>query len=332
MIGQRFGALIANFLALIYRRMRVTAFTQTFGQISPIIPYILTAPFYFAGTIQLGVMTQTAQAFGRVADALTSLAGFKSVVDRLSSFDQAIEHAQALDTAGPIRLSVPGAAAQIGLENVAIALPDGRHIVSAKDLAFARGENALLTGPSGSGKSTLFRAISGIWPYGEGRIRIPGGASMMVVPQKPYIPIATLRAAVSYPSEPSAYGDDAIRKALNDVHLGGLIDQLDREDIWSQRLSGGEQQRVALARALLMTPDWLFLDESPSALVVQLLLGHDENLEAEMYTALAEQLPKTTFISIGHRSTLAAFHRRRLDMTPRGDHFTLQDCARVAAE
>jgi vitamin B12/bleomycin/antimicrobial peptide transport system ATP-binding/permease protein len=330
-LGQRFTALIGNFLALIYRRMRVTAFSQGFGQVSPIIPYVLTAPFYFGGKIQLGVMTQTAQAFGRVADALTffinyytSLAAFKSVVDRLSSFDHAIEHAQALDTVGPTRLPAPAIAPQIGLENVRVALPNGRDVVAAKDLAFARGENVLLTGPSGSGKSTLFRAISGIWPYGEGEIRVPEGVTVMVVPQKPYIPIATLRAAVTYPAEPGTYGDDAIATALRDARLGGLVDQLDREDVWSQRLSGGEQQRIAVARALLMRPDWLFLDESTSAL--------DEKLEAEMYVALAEHLPKTTVISIGHRSTLAAFHRRRLDMTPEGDHFTPRDVARIAAE
>jgi vitamin B12/bleomycin/antimicrobial peptide transport system ATP-binding/permease protein len=330
-LGHRFGAVIANYIALIRRRMKLLAFTATFGQISPIIPYVFTAPFYFAGTIQLGIMTQTADAFGRVADALTffinyytSLAGFKSVVDRLSSFDQAIEHGQALEAAGPQRYPAPAGVAKIELENVDVALPNGRHIVTAKELSLARGENVLLTGPSGSGKSTLFRAISGIWPYGEGRIRIPEGASVMVVPQKPYIPIATLRAAVAYPSEPGAYGDNAIRKALTDAHLGGLIDQLDREDIWAQRLSGGEQQRISLARALLLRPDWLFLDESTSAL--------DEKLEAEMYAALAAHLPKTTIISIGHRSTLAAFHRRRLDMVPEGDRFTPQDAAKVAAE
>jgi vitamin B12/bleomycin/antimicrobial peptide transport system ATP-binding/permease protein len=330
MAGQRFGALIANFLAVIYRRMKVKAFSDFFGQLSPIIPYVLAAPFFFAGSILLGDMTQTADAFGSLTEALTifvtyyaALAGFKSVADRLGSFDQALEDVHARAT-GPALQAAPAGAAKISLEDVDIALPDGRRAVTAKDLTLAQGENVLLMGPSGAGKSTLFRAIAGIWPFGEGRIRIPGGARVMMVPQKPYIPIAPLRDAVAYPAEPGVYGDDAIRKSLDDVHLGGLAGELDREDVWSQRLSGGEQQRIALARALLMRPDWLFLDESTSNL--------DETMEAEMYALLAEQLPATTIISIGHRSTLAALHHRRLGMAPEGDHFTLRDEARMAAE
>jgi putative ATP-binding cassette transporter len=330
MIGRRFGALIANYLAVVYRRMRVTAFTQTFGQLSPIIPLIFTAPFYFARKIELGVMTQTAGAFAQVANALTFfvnyytyLAAFKSVVDRLNSFDAAIEQAQTLSNAGPAHVAIAGGAPAIALEDVDLSLPDGRRVVETKHLVLAGGESVVVSGPSGSGKSTLFRAIAGIWPYGEGRIDGPEGARIMVVPPKPYIPIGTLRAAVTYPAVPGTYSDADIRSALVDAHLGGLVDQLDHEEVWSQRLSSGEQQRVALARALLFKPDWLFLDESTSAV--------EEKLEAELYAVLARRLPRTTIISIGHRSSLVGLHQRHLEMTPQDDHFTLRDAAKVAA-
>jgi putative ATP-binding cassette transporter len=328
MVGRRFGALISNYLNLVYRRIRVIGFTQTFGQLSPIIPYIFTAPFYFAGKIELGVMTQTAAAFGQVANALTFfvnyytyLAGFRSVVDRLNSFDAEIERAQALNHAGPARIASVGATGGIALDNVALFLPDGRRIVDKGCTVLARGESVVLSGPSGSGKSTLFRAISGIWPYGEGRICRPDGALVMVVPPKPYIPISTLRAAVTYPAVPGTYTDEEVRRALDDVRLANLVEELDHEEVWSQRLSSGEQQRIALARALLMRPDWLFLDESTSAV--------EEKLEAELYAVLARRLPNTTVVSIGHRSSVLALHRRRLEMSSENGHFTLREAEKL---
>ena len=145
----------------------------------------------------------------------------------------------------------------------------------------------------------------------------------MVVPAKPYIPIGTLRSAVTYPAVAGSYRDEDIRAALVDAHLGDLVGELDREEVWSQRLSSGEQQRLALARALLMQPDWLLLDKSTSAL--------EETLEAGLYAVLARRLPKATIVSIGHRSTLAGLHRRHLEMTAEGDHFTLRDAVKVAA-
>jgi putative ATP-binding cassette transporter len=316
----------------VFCRKWLLAFTALYGQISPIIPYVFAAPFYFAGTIQLGTMTQTAGAFSRVEGALTffvnyyaSLANFKSVVDRLTSFAGAIERAKGLAAAGPRRIVAPSSETAVAIEDLDIALPDGRHIVEAKRLSFEAGESVLLAGPSGSGKSTMFRSISGIWPFGEGRILIPGLADVMVVPQKPYIPIGTLRAAVSYPAAPDAYADEDIRKALTHAQIGFLADQLDREDVWSQRLSGGEQQRIAIARALLKQPDWLLLDESTSAL--------DEKLEAELYRMLKQHLPKTTIVTIGHRSSLAAFHARRLDMMEGGGgRFTPREAKAEAAE
>jgi vitamin B12/bleomycin/antimicrobial peptide transport system ATP-binding/permease protein len=329
-VGQRFAALIANYLAVVFRLLRVTAFTQTFGQLSPIIPFIFTAPFYFAGRIPLGVMTQTAQAFGQVATALTFfvnyytyLAAFKSVVDRLNSFDAAIDQARALIGVVPVLVVDPAGSPDVDIESVDLLLPDGRCAVETQHVALKSGESAALSGPSGSGKSTLFRAIAGIWPYGRGHIRRPEGIKLMVVPQKPYIPVDTLRAAVTYPAVPGIYSDEDIRRALVDAHLCNLVDQLDREDVWSQRLSSGEQQRVALARALLFQPDWLFLDESTSAV--------DEKLEAELYAMLARRLPNTTVVSIAHRSTVIAIHQRHLEMSPKDDHFTLRNGSQRAA-
>lgn len=316
-LGDRFGMLIANFLALVYRRIRVTAFTEGLQQISPIIPYMFTAPFYFAGSIGLGAMTQTAAAFGYVGASLsffvtryTYLASFKSVVDRLSSFDAAIEEAERLKQTGPV---VASADSRRGLElqDIELRLPDGKRVVKAGHLALTAKENTVLTGPSGAGKSTLFRAMSGIWPYGEGLIRIPPGKRIMVVPAKPYIPIGSLRAAVSYPAAPGTYREDELRRALADALLGELVDQLDREDIWSQRLSTGEQQRLALARALLGRPDWLLLDEATS--------GVDEKTEAELYGVLARRLPHTTILSIAHRSALIGLHEHHLEIVPDSD-------------
>ncbi len=169
---------------------------------------------------------------------------------------------------------------------------------------------AVLTGPSGSGKSTLFRAIAGIWPFGEGNISVPASARVMLLPQKPYIPIGTLRAAIAYPQPPDRYDDATLRDALVGAKLDDLVGKLDVEDIWSQRLSGGEQQRLAVARALLAKPDWLFLDEATTAM--------DEPMEAEIYNILVENLPETTIVSIGHRTTVAQFHKRRLEMRAAG--------------
>lgn len=325
-VAQRFSALVANYMNVIFRLMRVTAFTATFGQLSPIIPFVFTAPFYFAGKIELGVMTQTAQAFGQVASALTFfisyytyLAAFKSVVDRLTSFDVAITQAQALSDAGPVHIANVERTSRISMDDIVLLLPDGKPVIKIDHLNLSRGEDAAVSGPSGSGKSTLFRAIAGIWPYGEGRISGLDGTNTMIVPSRPYLPIGTLRAAVSYPALPGNYSDDEIRSALVDVYLPNLVDRLDREEVWSQQLSSGEQQRVAIARVLLMRPSWLFLDESTSAV--------DEELEAKLYAVLARRLPNTTIVSIGHRSAILRLHQRHLAMRRSGSCFILRDAA-----
>jgi len=311
-LRDRFGNVIKNYIEMVNRRKKLVAFTGAYGQLSPIIPYIFAAPFYFSGKIGLGVMTQTASAFGQVDGALTffityytSIAGFRAVLERLTSFDAAIEAAQ-LD--GGLQLdqnSTPG------LHDVTLALPGGAVLQRHINLPVTAGQNLLVTGPSGAGKSTLFRALSGVWPFGEGVVDMPEEGRMMLLPQKPYIPAGTLRQAVVYPAEPDSYGDARIAAALTDAHLPQFADQLDVVDNWAQRLSGGEQQRLAIARALLAKPDFLLLDEATAAL--------DEDTEAAIYKILAERLPQTTLVSIGHRATLGAFHPARAHLQPGPD-------------
>jgi putative ATP-binding cassette transporter len=251
-------------------------------------------------------------------NAYTTLAAYKATVDRLTTFNEAMARAEGLtDTA---RAGVLGQheGRDLVIDDLTVGLPEGRQLLAMRDLTFRAGETTLLTGPSGSGKSTFFRALSGIWPFGKGKVRIPRGASMLLLPQRPYIPQGTLRTAVTYPSLENTYSDQAIVEALKAARLPQIADRLDEERSWSHTLSLGEQQRLAVARALLAKPDWLFLDEATAAL--------DEPTEEAIYGIIRERLPNTTVVSIGHRSTLAAFHDRRIDLKPaEGGLFSPQD-------
>lgn len=311
-LGQRFGMVISNYFSIISVQKWLTAFTQLYGSSNSVIPYIVAAPFYFAGQITLGVLNQTAGAFARVDAALSffieryaTLADYKAVVDRLTGFDQSIDAARARREASKIE-AAPAKGLDIAIPALSLSLPQGQEIARVEGLALGKGQRTLLVGPSGSGKSTLFRAIAGIWPFGEGRIEVPSGAQVMLLPQRPYIPIGALKAAICYPALPDAFADEAIIAALQAVHLPALVARLHEEANWSQILSGGEQQRLAVARALLAKPDWLFLDEATSAL--------DEPLEQAVYAAIRTKLPQTSVVSIGHRSSLIAAHDRRIEM------------------
>ena len=314
-LGGRFGSIVSNFYAIVGRTVKLLTFTTSYFQANVVIPYIIVAPYFFLGRITLGQMTQTAGAFGRVESALTffiaryqSLASYKAVVERLATFRSAIEEARELGTKRPRIERTEHFGRDLVLRGLVLCLPDGREIVRADRLTIEAGTTTLVSGPSGSGKSTLFRAISGIWPYGRGTIDRPADANMMLLPQRPYVPSGTLETAVAYPSALGTYGDKAVREALELTRLASLATEIHSENNWAQRLSGGEQQRLAIARAILDKPDWLFLDEATSAL--------DEKLEAEIYRMLSEVLPNTTIVSIGHRSTLVALHRRHIEMEP----------------
>jgi putative ATP-binding cassette transporter len=311
-LARRFGQIVDNYMQIVVRLIKLNTFTSAYFQANVVVPYMLTAPYYFIGRISLGQMQQVVGAFSRVESALTyfitiytTLADYKAVLDRLSTFEGAIASAQRVG--GESKLAITQSAGrELRLNNLDVRLPDGTALLHADGLAFRPGERTLMTGPSGSGKSTLFRAIAGIWPFGEGEVLVPEGQTMMLLPQRPYLPLGTLRDAVTYPGKIDAYDDAAMSEALRAAKLPQFADRLDEERNWGQTLSLGEQQRLAVARALLTKPDWLFLDEATAAL--------DEPTEAEVYRIIKEKLPGTTVVSIGHRSTLAAYHDRRIDM------------------
>ena len=319
----RFGAVIDNWLQLMNRTKKVTAFTASYSQASVIVPYVLIAPAYFANKVQLGGMMQTASAFGSVQSALSyfvsyyrQLAEWQAVINRLDGFEKGLESAEAL-AASRDRIEVAPRGTSVDVEDLRVTLPGGRALVSADHFSIKPGERVLMTGPSGSGKSTLFRAIAGIWPFGRGTISIPANASMMMLPQRPYFPVGPLRAAITYPSKDGEFPDEAISDAVKAVGLPRLAESLGDSGHWNRTLSLGEQQRLGLVRALLHKPQFLFLDEATASL--------DEPAEANAYKLIADRLPGTTVVSIGHRSTLGAFHSRKVALTPAAEGFTLQD-------
>ncbi len=316
-LGRRFAALVGNFHKLMIANKRLTWFTAGYNQISIIFPYIVVSPAYFAGTIQLGVLMQTASAFENVqrafsffVDAYRELAEWRAVTQRLIGFEESVTGAERLRAGARIVRGDSGKAA-LSLDALRLRLPAGAPIVAADDLEIAPGEHVLVTGPSGSGKSTLFRAIAGIWPFGEGTVAVAKGKSLLVLPQRPYLPFGRLDEALAYPSPANTFTGAQLADVLNAVGLPKLVERLDEEAQWPHILSQGEQQRVSLARALLFEPDILLLDESTSAL--------DEKAQAALYRLLAERLPEATIVSIGHRQTLHELHGRRVELEPSGE-------------
>jgi len=306
----RFGEVLKNYFQLITRQKNLVAFTSSFGQASVVFAFIVQAPRFFSGAIQLGQLMQVNSAFDRVQGALSwvvdnydNIASWRATADRLSSFEAALRaHAHAPD--GVARTQ----AGELVAQDLAIALPDGVPLLQGAHLTVRPGDSVLLQGPSGSGKSTLFRAFAGIWPFAAGRIAMPADA--MFIPQRPYLPQGRLRDALAYPDPAQNYTDEALRQALHDARLDHLGNRLDDEDAWTQKLSGGEQQRLAIARVLLRKPRWIFADEATSAL--------DESTEAEMYNRLSGHVQQAqgAIISIAHRPSVAAYHASRWTLEP----------------
>jgi putative ATP-binding cassette transporter len=323
-LSQRFQRVVENWLGIMQRTKKLTAFTASYSQASVIFPYILVAPAYFADKVQLGGLMQTASAFSSVQDALSffisayrTLAEWQSVVDRLDGFEASIASASALKATSNVVQTATTDRGAIDLEKLLVNLPNGAPLVSADGFSFRGNERTLLLGPSGSGKSTLFRAVAGIWPFATGAIKVPANATLMMLPQRPYFPVGSLHAAVAYPAEAAAFSPQQLIDTVTAVGLPALASRLNEEAHWNRMLSLGEQQRLGLARALLHAPQYLFLDEATASL--------DESSEAALYRLVEQKLPATTIVSIGHRSTLEAFHQRDVALVRDGARFALRD-------
>ena len=303
-LEQRFGRVLANYLALIRSQKRLIWFTSFFGQAAVVFPFLVAAPRFFSGAIQLGALMQISSAFGQVQGALSwfvdsysSLASWRATTDRLTGFEAAFQALPPAAQATPAQGAVAVQADDLGVR-----LPTGAVLLAHTQLQVRAGDTVLLSGPSGSGKSTLFRTLAGIWPFASGTVA--RAADTMFLPQRPYFPDGPLRDALAYPQAASTHTDAALRQALVDALLPQLAEQLERSDAWSQKLSGGEQQRLAFARVLLKKPKWVFADEATSAL--------DEAAEATLYHKLIALVKdrQGALVSIAHRPGVAAFHQR----------------------
>jgi vitamin B12/bleomycin/antimicrobial peptide transport system ATP-binding/permease protein len=317
----RFSSVLGNYLRLLKAQKSLTWFTVGFGQAAVVFPFIVAAPRFFSGAIQLGELMQISSAFGRVQDSLSwfvdnydRLASWRATTDRLTSFEDSISREYRAEV--PVEwTSIATNSVAIDTPDLTVALPTGAVLLAHEQLKAVAGDRILLKGPSGSGKSTLFRTFAGIWPHARGQMgRAEHFADdAMFLPQRPYFPNGPLRDALAYPQPASTYSDEALRQALTDALLPHLATRLDDADTWGQKLSGGEQQRLAIARALLKKPKWLFADEATSAL--------DEAAEKTLYEKLQAQVQAAggALVSIAHRPGVAAFHATRWELLPNPD-------------
>jgi putative ATP-binding cassette transporter len=326
----RFRNVVANWMAIMSRQKKLVFFTASYAQAAVVFPFIMVSPAYFANVVQLGGLMQSANAFGRVQEALSvfvtvyrQLAEWRAVVERLSGFDQSVATARAVAVTPPVIDVVTGNTPAVSFKDLAVRLPNGVPLVTANDLTIGLGERVLVSGPSGAGKSTLFRALAGVWPFGAGTITLPKDSRVMILPQRPYFPIAPLAAAVAYPAESGRFDAGRVAELVATVGLPELARRVEDEAHWNRMLSLGEQQRLGIARALLHAPDYLFLDEATASL--------DEASEAALYRLLEQRIRRATIVSIGHRATLAAFHRRRLTFSREGDRYYVHEGTLVPA-
>ena len=305
---ERFKWVVNNYRDLMRQTKFLNFYINGYAQFAIIVPLIMAAPRYFSGAIQLGGLMQTTSAFGRVQDALSyfvesydGIAQLIAVVHRLTGFTEHLEEVQ--DIRSEVCINENETAA-LTASALTVGLPTERILLQNCDAVISAGSKLIISGPSGCGKSTLLRTIAGLWPFAKGSIGWPKDSLRLFLPQRPYLPLGTLRQAIYYPLAVRDGEDELLKDILRKVDMEQFADRLDESDDWSHILSLGEQQRIAFARVLLVKPDWLFLDEATSAL--------DEIHEKEMYELLKRELPQMSIISVGHRSTLLCQHEKML--------------------
>jgi putative ATP-binding cassette transporter len=300
------------------QNMKTTIVSQTSGYIAPILPIILCAPKFLNGSMSLGAVMQAASAFTIVQGAFNwlvdnypKMADWTASARRVSSLIvalDALEHAEKGRGVGCITINREGKGPALRLKRLCVRLNDGTAVVGDTDVVINPGERVLIAGESGTGKSTLVRAIAGLWPWGDGSIEIKSGAKLFLLPQRPYVPIGSLRRAATYPDAPESRSLDDVSNAFKRVGLEHLVEQIDKEAPWDLTLSGGEEQRLAFARILLHNPDIVVLDEATAAL--------DAKSQVELMELLVDR-KGLTLLSVGHRPELEAFHTRRIELERR---------------
>jgi putative ATP-binding cassette transporter len=314
-LRRRFGALVSNWTRLVARHTRLTGFIAGYGHLSTAFPILIATPAFMMGAIPLGILMQASLAFQRVEGALafclssySKIAEWKAISDRLAQFEAAMQEVDRLQASGAGIKVVPAATGgELSVDDLVLRVASGEPITTVPNFQVAAGERLLVAGPSGAGKSCLLRALAGIWPLGQGQMRLPPDARVIALPQRPYFPLGTLRQAITYPTPAEAIDDADVRTAMAATDIGDLAGRLDEVAEWSTVLSGGEQQRIGFARVLLHRPDVVLLDEAVSTL---------EDAEVrDLYRILSERLPTAIVISIGRSPALAGLHRRTIEMT-----------------